>query len=52
MLTSNVVLFHGIARLHAAARTRALLEHFNWELCDQPPYSPVLGLSECHLFTY
>jgi hypothetical protein len=32
-------------RLHAAACTRVLLEHFNWELFD-------LALSDYHLFTY
>jgi hypothetical protein len=45
--------FHDNARPHtAAARTRALLEHFNWELFDDPPYGPNLALSDCHLFTY
>jgi hypothetical protein len=24
---------------HTAARSRTLLEHFNWELFDHPPYS-------------
>jgi hypothetical protein len=32
MLTYGVVLLHDNARPHTAARTRALLEHFNWEL--------------------
>jgi hypothetical protein len=32
--------------------TRALLEHFNWELFDHRPYSPGLASSEYHLFTY
>jgi hypothetical protein len=36
MLTSGVVLLHDNARLHTAARTRAL-EYFNWELSDHPP---------------
>jgi histone-lysine N-methyltransferase SETMAR len=35
-----------------ATRTRALLQHFNWELFDHPPYSPDLALSDYHLFTY
>jgi hypothetical protein len=41
MLTSGVVLLHDNARPHmsTAARTRALLGHFNWELFDHPPYS-------------
>jgi hypothetical protein len=29
-----------------------MLEHFNWELFDHPPYSPDLALSNYHLFTY
>jgi hypothetical protein len=29
-----------------------LLEHFNWELFDNPPYSPDLSPSGYHLFTY
>jgi hypothetical protein len=32
MLTSGVVFLHDNARLHTAAHTQALLEHFNWEL--------------------
>jgi hypothetical protein len=46
MLTSGVVL------LHAAACTLALLEHFNWQLLDHPPYSPDLTLSDNCLFLY
>jgi histone-lysine N-methyltransferase SETMAR len=52
MLTYGVVLLHDNARPHTAARTRALLEHFHWELSDHSPYSPDLALSEYHLFTY
>jgi transposase len=35
-----------------AALTRALLEHFNWELFDYPPYSPVLTPTGYHLSTH
>jgi hypothetical protein len=54
MLISSVlvVLLHDNARPHTAARTRAPLEHFNWELFDHLPYSPNLALSDYHLFTY
>jgi transposase len=52
MLTDGVVLIHDNARLHTAAHTRALLEHFNLELFDHPPYSPDLILSDYHTFTY
>jgi hypothetical protein len=52
MLISGVVLLLGNAHPHTAARTQALLQHFNWELFDHPPYSPGLTLSDYHLFTY
>jgi histone-lysine N-methyltransferase SETMAR len=54
MLTYGVVLLHDNAHPHAstADRTRALLEHFNWELSDHPPYSPNLAPSDYPLFTY
>jgi transposase len=51
MLTYGVVLLHGNVHPHTAARTRALLEHFNWELFDYPPYSHDLSPSDYHLFT-
>jgi hypothetical protein len=53
MLTSSVfiVLLYDDARPHTAARTRALLEHFNWELSDHPPYSPDLAPRDYRLFT-
>jgi hypothetical protein len=47
-----VVLLHDNVRPHTATHTRALQEHFNWELFDHPPYSPDLAPSDCHLFTY
>jgi hypothetical protein len=31
------VLLHSNERPYKAARTQALLEHFNWELSDHPP---------------
>jgi histone-lysine N-methyltransferase SETMAR len=52
MLTPSVVLLHDKARAHTVAYSRALLEHFNWELCDHPPYSPDLASSDYDLFTY
>jgi transposase len=52
MLTYGVVLLHDNSRSHTAARTRELLEHFNWELFDRPPYSLDLAASDNHLFTY
>jgi hypothetical protein len=44
MLTSGVVLLH--------AHTGALLEHFNCESFDLPPYSPYPAPSDYHLFAY
>jgi hypothetical protein len=52
MLTSGVVLLHDNTHLHTSARIWILLEHFNWELFDNPPYSPDLTPSDYHLFTY
>jgi transposase len=52
MLTCSVVLLHDSACPHTDACTRALLEHFNWELSGCPPYSPDLTLNNYHRFTY
>jgi hypothetical protein len=52
MLTPGVVLLHDNMRPHSAARTRALLQHFNWELFDHPLYNTDLTPSDHHLFTY
>jgi hypothetical protein len=52
MLTAGVVLLHDNTRPHKAARTRTLLEHFNWNLFDHSPYSPNLALGDYYLFTY
>jgi histone-lysine N-methyltransferase SETMAR len=48
MLTYSVlvVLLHGNAHPHAAALTRAMLEHFNWVLFDHLPYSLDLAPSD------
>jgi histone-lysine N-methyltransferase SETMAR len=46
------VLLHDNAHLHTAACTQALLKHSNWELFDNPPYSPDLAPSDYYLFTY
>jgi histone-lysine N-methyltransferase SETMAR len=52
MLTSSVVLHHEYLRPPTVARIRTLLDHFNWELFDPPPYSPDLAPSAYYLFTY
>jgi transposase len=51
ILTSGVVTLHDNALPQTTARTRALLEHFIWELFDHPPYSPDLAPSDYHPFT-
>jgi hypothetical protein len=52
MLTSGIVRLHEKARPDTAARTRKLLEQFNWELFDHPPCSPDTAPNDYHLFTY
>jgi transposase len=52
MLTYGTVLVRDNARPHTAGRTRALLEHFNWELFDYSPYNTDLAPSDYNLFTY
>jgi hypothetical protein len=52
MLTPGVMFFHGNARLHTAARTRALLEHSNWELFHHPSYRSDIAPSDYHPFNY
>jgi histone-lysine N-methyltransferase SETMAR len=47
MLRSGVLLLHENALPHTTARTRALLDHFNWELFDHPSYTPDLAPSDC-----
>jgi hypothetical protein len=46
--------WHGVpcdnTHLQKAARCRALLEHYNWELFDHPPHN--FDLSDHPLITY
>ena len=51
MLTKGIVLLHINAWPSTAARTNALINLFNWDIFDHPPYSPDLAPSDCHLFT-
>jgi transposase len=54
MLTSGVVLLHDNVCPHTSTTvcTQVLLEHFNWELFNHPPYSPDLTPNDYHLLTY
>jgi transposase len=51
MLTKGVILLHDNAQPHTTACTNALIKLFNWEIFDNPPYSPDLAPSNYHLFT-
>jgi hypothetical protein len=48
MMTSGVVLVHDNVRPYTstAARTRALIENFDWGLFDHPPYSSDFVVSD------
>jgi hypothetical protein len=48
MMTPSVVLLHNKAPTRAPVK----LEHINWELFDQLPYSPDLNPRDHHLFGY
>jgi hypothetical protein len=48
MLTPGVLRLHENARPHTIVSSRALLEHFNWELFGRP--AP--ALSDYYLFMY
>jgi hypothetical protein len=52
MLTSSLVFLRDSTHLHAAACSRALLEHFSWEFIDHLPYDSDLTPSDYRLFTY
>jgi histone-lysine N-methyltransferase SETMAR len=52
MLTYGIVLFHDNAWSHTTDCNWILLEHFNRELFNHPPYSPDLTPSDYHLFAY
>jgi hypothetical protein len=51
MLTSGVVPLHDNVLPHTAARTRALLGHFSWELFDHIPYVPDLAPNDYTCFS-
>jgi histone-lysine N-methyltransferase SETMAR len=50
LLSSGVLLLHDNACPHAAARTQAMLQEFDWEVFEHPAYSPDLAPSDFHLF--
>ncbi|XP_035231573.1 histone-lysine N-methyltransferase SETMAR-like [Stegodyphus dumicola] len=50
MLTSGIVLIHDNARPHSARVTQRLLQQFQWDIFEHPPYNPDLAPSDFHLF--
>lgn len=50
MLSFGIILIHDNARPHTAGVTQRLLEQFQWDIFDHPPYSPDLAPSDFHLF--
>lgn len=52
LLSKGVVFFHDNARPHTANVTKELLQEFDWDVFDHPPYSPDLAPSDFHLFLH
>ena len=52
ILTAGLVLLHNNALPHTAPRWTHLLEEFNWDVFNHPPYSSDLALSDFHLFLH
>ncbi|GBM02173.1 Mariner Mos1 transposase [Araneus ventricosus] len=50
MLSQGIVLLHDNARSHSAGVNQNLMQQFDWEQFDHPPYSPDLAPSDYHLF--
>ena len=49
-MSRGMCLLHDNARSHSAHVITALLEKFQWDILDNPPYSPYLAPSDFHLF--
>ncbi len=48
--TVPVIFLQDNARPHTANVTKQLLEQFDWEVLEHPPYSPDMAPSDYHLF--
>jgi len=46
----KIILLHDTARSHVVAPVKTYLETLKWEVLPHPPYSPVIALSDYHLF--
>jgi len=52
MMTSSVCLWHDNTRAHNVRATQQLLQSFNWEVLDNPSYSPDIASSDLRLFVH
>ncbi|KFM68784.1 Histone-lysine N-methyltransferase SETMAR, partial [Stegodyphus mimosarum] len=50
LLTSGIVLIHDNDRPHSVRVTQRLLQQFQWDIFEHPPYSSDLAPSDFHLF--
>ena len=48
--TSGVLILHGNAPAHRALATQKKLAYLGIQCLDQPPHSPDLAPSDCHVF--
>ena len=52
LLSKCVVFLHDNARPYTANVTKQLLQKFDWDMFDHPPYSPDLAAKDFHLFLH
>jgi len=52
MMTSRICLLHDNTRAHNVRALQQLLQSLNWEVLDNPSYSPVIASSNLHLFVH
>ena len=49
-VVQNPIILHENARSHTATAVTDLLRHWQWEILEQPPYSPDMSPSDYNLF--
>jgi hypothetical protein len=52
MMTSSICLLHDNARAQNVRAMQQLLQSFNWEVLDNPSYSPDITPYNLHLFVH
>jgi hypothetical protein len=52
MITSRICLLHDNTRAHNVRATQQVLQIFNWEVLDNPSYSPDISPSDLCLFVH